>query len=1627
MKKLILILFALIFAISYLSFSQAGTTNGQSYMIPDIGGAGMNVYVEFIAHADSVGYFGDSGFYFGREDELAILPIDVADDYKIEFSAPVVSWDGRMMSAQAFINPELEPNNWFWEDLDDEFVVPIGVYKNDTLLGTYTFYIVEPDEIGDISNIFAEILGIAFLGRRSPRGAMLVDSLILNDFEYRVDTTDCDPNTPGNQGYLPFILLSKGPIRGSGPNSAINIQGIDATDDIPGHGAPGGGGGGGRVCDARAGGGSSFGSPGGKGFTGGGGGGRNTSGIPGEPLNYEPNGLATGEDGASLNGLLPGLQFTVGTAGAENAGGGTGHPFGASGVASSNTQRNAEGGYGGGSGYRRDWEGGSGGYASDGISNESSGGKVHGNRMLIPLAGGSGGASGNPESDFPFAGDDQCSGSGGGGGGAIRLAAPAIERISLYANGGLGGQGHVDSEGGSGSGGGVEINAKMNSQNIFVNIEGGNLSGRSRGGQGRVRIDRKDGTNFNFEPNTPTSNFRGPTSDTLTFPIDRIFTLQGTAEALNNNSIRAFIKPESGDWREVPQTEINVDVNNLDWSIDFDLSAENDLSYYFYLVQETNAESDAQYAAIPEYFFSQAAANVIQFAPGTPEIDGDSTLSLIAVECDGIIVQDTIFIHNEGLGPLDLELENATFQTGEGLSIEGIVGQEPVPIEDTVGIIIQYTYFPGHTGTVNDILFIPHNDNDDDENPWEVRIDITFDELFGEFYRSIGDTPADTIITGTCRDELISGEFRFRNLSNFDYFLDLESNIERLVFDFMSDSMASSNAYKTISYEYFNPDLDESIDTVFAIITGYAANCDQVVDEVVLMIIIYDSKYEITDANSIEITELDFGEVIVGQSSLLTMSFRNVGEISISIDDFAYNTPPFELIDAEPDLPNVLSPGESMEFTFSFTPTEEIDYSDEFRFLTSNFQSFCAADVRLDLLGRGIEPGIVVPPQVNFGFVNACEKDTMELLVYNDPDKTLSYSLVIEPPITGADAGNFRIIGSIPDGISYPYPMTPGDSLIYLVEFDATIGGAGVKNAQAEITTDIPGLGSLLVDLNGVSENADLTIDPNPIDLGDVGLNEVTPVTVTITNNGNIEQIISRLDANDPNMELVSPMIIIPPGESRDVNIEIRFTRPATYTEELAFIIDAPCFYSFATFVNANVLEAIPEYDTEIRIGPIPTCADSTMIFTLSNIGDFQYLVSEFALADDLDGIFEINELVSFPYTVEPQSSTEMIEIVFNNPGEEGTYETVVSFGQVANTFMDAINIPITIIVEDANLGINPDPIEFGTVIEQLTSTQRVTITNNGTWQVIITDMTLSNAVEFELNPEFDNDIILEPGEVYVFDVTINPNQPFVDYSESLSIDYTFAECIANRTIPINALSTDRKILHIVFPDLTDEPDIDNYQIPVQAIIEGVEDAEAMVRIDSVAVSFNRSLYFPTNAIPGTIIENYTKDNRRYVTVELSSNNYTFSSADTTEILRFVGYTMLGDIKSTDLKIENVGIDMNGAISDTVYNDGSLTIEICEEGGERLLSFGNPSSVRIDPNPPSESINISITSLELGFHEMELFNANGISLKKETWNNESVGSIREYKYSTSELESGLYIVILKSPSETKSKNIIIAK
>lgn len=989
-----------------------------AYLVPDIGAPGMNVAVELIGPATARGNFGADGLYLNNPgDRVRLICANPGDSTKIVIGPVVVSWEGRLLSTQIFVRPDVQPNSTDWRLLDSPFRVPLLVTVDGAPSNTDTLYLVRPQPAVRSSSD-GELGSGGTWGIRSRRGAMIFDSLLLSGTRISVSRTDCDPQTPGIQGYLPAVILSRGPVV-CAPNATVTV---DASGK---HGGPGGGGGGGAFCDW-----SGSGNDGGDGFTGGGRGGRNRAGNPVGRDEYRNPGAGTGprigETGSSLNGVPGGISPAY-----EGSGGGTGHPFGSSGTGCDDgTRCNPAGGFGGGSGQQQRMAGGGGGYATDGLSSRNgNGGGAHGSRTLVPLAGGSGGASGNPQLAF------NCSGDGGGGGGALRLFAPSIEAYLLTADGGTASNG-ASGDGGCGSGGAVSLEAKIPSGVWKIHAQGGSNPGMA-GGAGRVRMDGPlgwwSGGFLNDE-----SLYIGPSTDTTSFVRQR-FTLTGTGDG---SPIQLYLKSDHMPWTLIATVTQYV----RDWSMDLTLPEVEGI-WFLTAVQVVQPRSPEDPFAV----FSQAAANIL-ICRAFPQLTAPAERDFGLVYCSDDML-DTVFVANTGDGRLDIT--SARFQGG----VAGYSLQSPtafpmsIPAGDSTAFIVRFRPGTSGTGVARDTLLLMHNDRSS-PSPWQIRYQAT------QEIRSFTLDPRSLHYDlAYCRDTSVVDTVWVRNdgagpvtilapISNSSAFTLLAPPAAAFPLSLPQGAgLPLVLEFRPSAVGNFSGEL---------IVKSDLASCN-LEDRVLVEGIARAVSWDIGDS------AITFPRLLCfGQIADTTVLLRNDGEVDLTLDASFLPAGAFSIV--APALPILLPAGSMTSIWLRFAPPSPGSFDADLQLISHP----CSMNRKLLLTGRRDSIGLAML-ELDFGTIASGGFPEQRTATIHNTGSVPVFvqSALSDPP------GIFVVVSGLPTSIA------AGDSALLLVQMNDP-GSDGLVNGTLTFNSD-PVCDPLTVTMRGGRGTAALTLEADTL------------------------------------------------------------------------------------------------------------------------------------------------------------------------------------------------------------------------------------------------------------------------------------------------------------------------------------------------------------------------------------------------------------------------------------------------------------------------------------------------------------------------------------------------------------------
>jgi hypothetical protein len=1442
--------FATLFSIILtIASSSALAQPAVSYTIPDIGAPGMNVYVEIIGPWGSKWNFSNQDIEFeGPGTPLYVEPVNAADNARIVVGPCVVSWEGRMISTQIFVKKGAAPGP-----------CPIHVVRNGTPGAPIGFTIVTPAPL-NLTGGGAIGSGGAF-GTRSQRGAMIVSSLNVGAGNYTVSTADCDPTIVGNQGYLPFIIISTGPVTiNSGARIALDALNRDA--------AAGGGGGGGQVCDAitfGGGTGAGVGTNGGNGYTGGSWGGRNDQGVFVGPKGdiIQANGTGTGatvthfggKASGSLNGAPGGKDISAPSAQniqcyPEGAAGGTGHPFGEGGTASCGGTQSGTAGHGGAGGAMNNASGSGAGYGGNGANGGGQGGLRHGNKHGVPLAGGSGGGSGNPE------GSGVCAGEGGGGGGAIAIFSQ--ERLtnagSITVHGAPGGSGGAEGGGGGGSGGMAIIGAKDTlaiggALSAAAGAGGPGTPGGGNGSQGRLRYDGFPVNTREPVLNNAASTYVGITTDTVTYVAKPTYRLWGTSDS--QSDIYVWIKGDNAytSWTRIygPGASTRVQFRGRRWYADLTFPAGG--NYYIVAAQEEATENTDQWERTPQMVMSQAAANII-YVDLTPKINHDTTLFVRDVACERSVT-DSFKIVNSGYATLtvnaptiapstDFQVVSPTFP----ISIPGISANN-----DTSFIWVTYVFAPTTPGTKTATFTFVNNDpridvNDpvvgqnNPRNPLVVQVTgrkLRFEPRLSTY---------DLRLPEVCVDSTSSATMQFFwNTDSTGSIVRIDpigtgpfSILAPTVFPTSPRTLPGGNLPITVQ---FHPTAPGSFTQQFRVIVS---PCDTP--------LVLTGRGTAVQANmAVNPDPIDFGLVPVGTTASQAVSVTNNGT-STEVIASIYFVPALPELTAPNLLGQTLRPTMSIPGTATYTPTTAGQIPAGTR-MCIVFTGTCPDTVCIPVTGTAITSMLVLDSMITLR-AEPCaqqaplETDTLHL-------RNLGTAGVDIVSIASA-LGRVTLLTNP----TVPSTLGSGQEITIVVRYQPGPTGTFYDTVVVRTSSSDPQQRELRTIVRlirdrskiDVLDSAGNVVDPLPVDFGSLlDCDAERVVRFIVRSGGNItENVGVRMADGSAFTVTPSPAFTLDAGGDQSLTVRFSTGSSGVFTDTL-IVTNELCNEEIRIPVigrRSGLRYTYPGYDFGQSNVGITVTGSTFFRFDSTTTNDVRTVVRD-VFVKQTGTAFAITRK-SMPATLAPNEITT-VDISFT-PAAQQTYSAELCWIR-ETPCLDTLCVPITGEGILANLLVRRSTLDFGPHFVCQDSTLDLVIENAGNAPVDISAITLggADAAAFQQVTPVGVPLTLTPGDSLTITYRFDPSLVATDGVKTATV--TIVSNDPNRPSLVVTLIGERRRQAIQSPASIDFGSVDVGTFAEQDLVL-YNRSDAPLRIDALPISAPFTIVSPTT-LPITI------------------------------------------------------------------------------------------------------------------------------------------------------------------------------
>ncbi len=662
-------------------------------------------------------------------------------------------------------------------------------------------------------------------------------------------------------------------------------------------------------------------------------------------------------------------------------------------------------------------------------------------------------------------------------------------------------------------------------------------------------------------------------------------------------------------------------------------------------------------------------------------------------------------------------------------------------------------------------------------------------------------------------------------------------------------------------------------------------------------------------------------------------------------------------------------------------------------------------------------------PSYDFGIVPSCKKVFDTIVVKNSATSTQNLKLFKNEHIVG-DNINFRVANPKIKDLDLP-PYDGTNSVIYIIEFDASKGAEGNKSAFLYIPTDLPApKDTIKIPINATSERAKYTINTTEVDFGDIIVGKYYNGIISFNSNSSFDINIEKIDKkkSEITLDTVDLEHNLKPNIDKTIGFKLNLTQYGLFEDTIYVIINAPCDTILAIPIKAFAPTTSIGGFAEIDLGSISPCqtkTDSSFFHLLSNgsaecVGvkyessnseNFEYFISKqipFTIKDVKDTVF---------YWVKATNMTKVV----------GEIEVTATFNFVTNGDNIEIKTKIKAKFEDFALNSNETDISFPAVYKNETASGNFTITNPTDIELQIEKITFDcpDASLFSIIP-FTFPASIAGGSNLDYQITFTPDKPAMSVNCIAKIYYTDGYCYDSLMINLTATSLNNGKYSLAFGNTTlisINPKDELLEIPIN--IKAIESKQVLSDTLIYEVVFPRSVFYPeilTNNAQNTIIQNYLDGDTRVLQIQsvFSTQNITDAGI---EILKVQGIPLLGNLKQGNFKFRGINFSNNSLLNQITSADSlQFTLITCEAGGDRLTEFTNQHSPRIEIiTKDNGQIEIGYFSTESGLHKISIYNQLGQIYKTETikfdWNSQN-NIVFDYLP-----QSQVYFVIINSPTE----------
>ena len=478
-------------------------------------------------------------------------------------------------------------------------------------------------------------------------------------------------------------------------------------------------------------------------------------------------------------------------------------------------------------------------------------------------------------------------------------------------------------------------------------------------------------------------------------------------------------------------------------------------------------------------------------------------------------------------------------------------------------------------------------------------------------------------------------------------------------------------------------------------------------------------------AVNLEQQTISFGDVAIGEPATSSLTIQNPAPTSISIESVGLTgsgADAFSIGTAE--LPDSVPANSDTTLNITFDPQTR----------GASQATLAINEQTATLNGTGTAPDLTI-------------------------DSSLPIELTAEPgstattPVTVSNEGNVQLNATLSSGDRFTQPDTltvdPGASEAFDVEFTPQDGDDTTLSTRLEFTPDNEAASTTTIPVVGTVRDRDISLQTGDVSLGNVTVGETTTGGVVVDNPGTTTETLTVTTDTDVFEVSDDDQITLAPGDQSFLSIDATPTEPGETTGSLTVETNNGAVSDTATLTATG---QAPEVNIEtaepVSFSPTPLNSTTTQAVEISNDGDASLTITVDEALEDTpfspvgDSQLQIpagdSQTLQLGFT--PQTAEETTtDLTFTTNDPETPQPSITLTGEGIQT----------------NVGLTPSTVDFGAVGVSNSTTETVTLENEGS-EFTIEDITADGSA-FDTSADLAGTVVAE-GESTDIPVVFDPD-----------------------------------------------------------------------------------------------------------------------------------------------------------------------------------------------------------------------------------------------------------------------------